>query len=157
MSLTKAITEQLQNATPDQAVDIRVADEDLCVELDLADWGRLGCLLDRLEIRHTHEGRPAVDPGQITEKITYLEEELRIIESEGERGRTILRSSPPRVDGEVIRFFEIALDRATGLSLRRYRYDHRSEERIPVPAPLSRDTLERLVGDLITLAQGARP
>jgi hypothetical protein len=157
MSLTKEITEQLEIASPDQAVDIRVADEDLRVELDLADWGRLGCLLDRLEIRHTHEGGPAIDPVQITERITYLEEKLRIVEREGERGRTILRSSPPRVDGEVISFFEIVLDRATGLSLRRYRYDHRTEERTPAAAPLSRATLERLVGDLITLAQGARP
>jgi hypothetical protein len=155
MSLTKNILEQLQETPPDQAADIRASDENLRLEVKLADWGRLGCLLSRLDMEHTREGKLRIDPVRISEKVSYLEERLEIIESEGGEGRTILRSSPPRVDGEVIKFFEIVLDRSTRLSLVRYRYDPGKEERTAAPAPLARETLERLLGDLIALAQEA--
>ena len=156
MSLTKNIMEQLQKAPPDQVAEIRASDENLRLELKLADWGRLGCLLARFDVEHTQKGRLRIDPVRISEKISYLEESLEIIENEGREGRTILRSAPPRVDGDVIRYFEIVLDGSTRLSLVRYRYDHQTEERTPDPAPLARDTLERLVDDLITMAQEAR-
>jgi hypothetical protein len=118
MSLTKNMMEQLHKAPPDQAADIRASDEKLRLDLKLADWGRLGCLLARLDIEHIREGQLRIDPVRISEKISYLEERLEIIESEGGEGRTILRSSPPRVDGEVISFFEVVLDRSTESSFR---------------------------------------
>jgi hypothetical protein len=155
MSLTNRITEQLQKAPPDQAADLRASDENLLLNLKLEDWGRLGCLLARLDIEHTREGQLSIDPVRISEKISYLEERLEIVESEGPEGRTILRSAPPRVDGEGISYFEVVLDGSTRLSLVRYKYDHQTEERKPAAAPLARDTLERLIGDLITMAEEA--
>jgi hypothetical protein len=155
MSLTKKMMEQLQKAPPDQAADIRVSDETLRVNLKLADWGRLGCLLTRLDMEHVREGQLKIDPVRISKKITYLEERLEIIESEGGMGRTILRSSPPRTDGGMIGFYEMVLDRATGFSLTRFRYEHETGGRSPIPASLSRETLERLLGDLISMAQEA--
>jgi hypothetical protein len=155
MSLTKKMLEHLQKAPPDQAADIRVSDETLSVNLKLADWGRLGCLLTRLEMEHAREGQLKIDPVRISKKITYLEERLEIIESEGRRGRTILRSAPPRTDGGMIGFYEIVLDQATRLSLARYRYEHNTEGRTSIPASFSRETLERLLGDWITLGHEA--
>jgi hypothetical protein len=155
MSLTRNMMEQLQKAPPDQAADIRVSDEALRLDLKLADWGRLGCLLSRLEMEHAREGQLKIDPDQISKKISYLEERLEIIESEGEEGKTILRSSPPRTDGDVISFYEVVLDRATRLSLTRYRYEHKADERTPIPASLARETLERLLRDLIKMAEEA--
>jgi hypothetical protein len=155
MSLKKNMMEQLQKAPPDQAVDIRASDEKLRLVLKLADWGRLGCLLDQFDVEHIREGQLKIDPARISKKLSYLGERLEIIESEGGEGRTILRSSPPRTDGDVISFYEVVLDRATRLSLARYRYDHKTEERTPMPAPLARETLERLLGDLISMAQEA--
>ena len=154
MSLTKLINGQLQKAPPDQAVAVGASEEKLRVEVKLADSSRLGCLFDRLHLEHTEGGQLAVDPIQVVERITYLEERLEIIETEGNEGMTILRSTPPRVDGEVISFYEMVLDRSTRLSLIRYKHDPKTEERTPMPAPLTRDTLERLIGDLIELAGG---
>lgn len=155
MSLTKNMMEQLQKAPPDQAADLRASDEKLRLNLKLSDWGRLGCLLDEFDVEHTREGQLKIDPVRISKKISYLGERLEVIESEGGEGRTILRSSPPRTDGDGISFYEMVLDRATRLSLARYRYDHKTAQRTPMPAPLARDTLERLVGDLISMAQEA--
>ena len=154
MSLTTRINEQLQKATADQAVVVEASEEKLRVEVKLADSSRLGCLLDRLHLEHTEGGRLPVEPAQVVEQITYLGERLEIIETEGKEGMTILRSTPPRVDGEVISFYEMVLDRSTRLSLIRYKHDPKTEERTPMPAPLTRDTLERLIGDLIELAGG---
>ena len=150
MDLTKRIKEQLQKAPSDQAVEIGASEEKLRVEVKLADSSRLGCLLDRLHLEHTESGQLAIDPVEIVEQITYLGERLEIIETEGKEGMTILRSTPPRADGEVISFYEMVLDE----SLVRYKYDPKTEERTPMPAPLTRDTLERLIGDLIELAGG---
>ncbi|MGD9033538.1 MAG: hypothetical protein PVJ69_10295 [Desulfobacteraceae bacterium] len=154
MSLTKRINEQLQKATADQAVVVEASEEKLRVEVKLADSSRLGCLLDRLHLEHTEGGQLPIDPAQVVAQITYLGERLEIIETEGKEGMTILRSTPPRGDGEVISFYEMVVDRSTRLSLIRYKYDPETEERTPMPAPLTRDTLERLVGDLIQLAGG---
>lgn len=153
MSLTKRIHEELQKAPPDQAVAIGASEGKLRVEVKLADSSRLGCLLERLDLEHTAGGQLAVDPVQVVERITYLGERLEIIETEGKEGMTILRSTPPRVDGEVVSFYELLLERSTRLSLARYKHDPRTKTRTPMPAPLARDTLERLVGDLIELAQ----
>jgi hypothetical protein len=153
MSLTKRINEQLQKAPHDQAVAIGASEEELRVEVKLADSSRLGCLLDRLHLEHTEGGQLAIDPVQVVERITYLGEKLEIIETEGKEGMTILRSTPPRVDGEVVSFYELVLDRSTRLSLVRYKHDPRTKTRTPMPAPMARDTLERLLGDLIELAQ----
>jgi hypothetical protein len=152
MSLTKRINEQLQKAPPDQAVVVGATEEKLGVEVKLADSSRLGCLLDRLQLEHEEGGQLAVDPVQVVERITYLGERLEIIETEGKEGMTILRSTPPRVEGEVISFYEMVLDRSKRLSLIRYKHDPKTEERTPMPSPLTRDTLERLIADLIELA-----
>jgi hypothetical protein len=151
MTLAKSINDQLQNASPNQAVEVRAFDEKLRLEVKLADCGRLGCLLDSLNLEHIQDGQLAVNAVQVAERITYLEERLDIIESEGEKGRTLLRSTPPKVDGQAVSFFEMVLDRSTRLSLVRYRYDANSGERTPASAPLTRDTLERLIGDLLEL------
>jgi hypothetical protein len=152
MDLTKQINKQLQKAPADQALEVKASDEKLRVEVKLADSSRLGCLLDSLQIEHAEGGQLAVDPVQVVERITYLGERLEVIETEGEEGLSILRSAPPRVEGEVISFYEIVLDRSTSLSLVRYKHDPKTEERTPMPAPLTRDTLGRLIGDLIELA-----
>ena len=153
MSLTERINKQLQKAPPDQAVEVKASEGKLRVEIKLADSSRLGCLLDSLYLEHTEGGKMAVDPVQVVERITYLGERLQIIETEGNEGMTILRSTPPRVDGETVSFYELVLDRTTRLSLVRYKHDPRTKTRTPMPAPLTRDALERLISDLIELAQ----
>ena len=153
MSLTERINEQLQKAPPDQAVEVKASEGKLRVKIKLADSSRLGCLLDSLHLEHTEGGKMGVDPVQVVERITYLGERLEIIETEGNEGMTILRSTPPRVDREVVSFYELVLERTTRLSLVRYKNDPRTKTRTPMPAPLTRDALERLISDLIELAQ----
>ena len=156
MTLSQRMIEELRTAPSGQAAEIRAFDEKLRVEIRLADSGRLGCLLDRLDVQPGEGDHLNIDPVHMAQKITYLEEGLEIIEIEGEGGRTILRSAPPRKEDQVTSFFEIVVEPSKGLSLVRYRYDPDTGERTPVSAPLTRDTLERLIHDLIELAQGSK-
>ena len=153
MDLAECISKQLQVAPSKKTTEIQGVDGQLRVDLELTDCGRLGCLLDRIDLQHLNRDRLAFDPVQIVEQVTYLGEKLDVIETEGENGKTILRSNPPRIDGENISFFEMVLDKPFGLSLARYEYEAGRGGRTAVTAPLSRDTLERLVRDLIELGQ----
>jgi len=136
---------------PDGEIQAKVGD--LQVRMKLADRDRLGCLLERLEIKHSQGDSLGLDPIRIAGKVTYLGEALAVIETEENGKKAILRSAPPRTDGEAICFFEMVLDRSEGLSLVRYAYDRIRGERLAVPAPLTISTLDRLLTDLIDLAE----
>jgi hypothetical protein len=144
---------EIQSVLASPGGEIQAKVGDLRVRLKLADRDRLGCLLERLEIKHSQGDSLGLDPIRIAGKITYLGEALAVIETEENGQKAILRSAPPRTDGEVICFFEMVLDRSEGLSLTRYAYDRIRGERLAVPAPLTISTLDRLLTDVVELAE----
>jgi len=147
------IINQIQRvlSSPDAEIQAKVGD--LQVRLKLADRDRLGCLLERLEIKQAQGNPLGLDPTRIARKVTYLGEALAVIEVEEGGEKAILRSAPPRTDEEWISFFEMVLDRTEGLSLVRYAYDRVRGERLTVPAALTISTLDRLLTDLIDIAE----
>ena len=151
MKRTEPIISQMRKDLPDPGGEIRALVGGLQVRLKLSDWDRLGCLLERLEIRDPR-GTFGLDAARIEAKVTYLEEPLAVIEAE-EGKKTILRSAPPRRNGEEVCFFEMVLDRSEGLSLVRYAFDRVRGERSITPAPLTISTLDRLLTDLLALAE----
>jgi hypothetical protein len=93
-----------------------------------------------------------IDPFWIEKEIHYLGEPLKIIEMEKFQGKALLRSFPPRRENGNVHFFELVIDPGEGLSLNRLSYDRSVGSRTQTPVPLSRETLERLLADLVTLA-----
>lgn len=152
-SLAHKIIGQLKKDPSGGAKEIQATEGNLRAEVSLEDWDRLGCLLRGFDLVNDLDGPWLADPIRIKDQVTYLGEQLEIIESEGAGGRTILRSTPPRMDGDAISFFEMVVDPAKGLSLARYRYDRQQGERKPVPVSLTCETLERLAADLSRLAR----
>ena len=151
MGNAERIIKQLQNGPSGQAGEILAVDGDLQVRLQLADWDRLGCLVEKLEMKWTNGHPLKLDPARIEKEMTYLGEPLRIIELEKYFGKAILRSFPPRTENGTVSFFEMVLSDAEGLSLTRLAYDRGLERRSLVPAPFTRETLERLLSDLVYL------
>jgi len=151
MTVTRAeqLIQQLKEHPPDRSGEIRLTEGGLEIRVQLADWDRLGCLLEGLEIQHAQAVPRACDPIRILDKVTYLGETLKLIEVDADAGRAILRSSPPCVFEDGVSFFELVLDRARGLSLTRQTFDRQEGERRRVPAPLTRHVLERLLVDLV--------
>jgi hypothetical protein len=153
MKPAEHIINQIRRVLSGPAGEIQALVGDLQVRLQLADWDRLGCLLERLEIKHAQGDSLGLDPARIAGKVTYLGEALAVIEAEVNGKKAILRSAPPRTEGELVCFFEMVLDRSEGLSLVRYAYDRLRKERLTVPAPLTISTLDRLLTDLVDLAE----
>jgi len=122
------------------------------VRLTLADLDRLGCLLEKAEVRPATGVHLNIDPEYLGQRFGYLGEMLAIIEQERGEGRAVLRSSPPSVDNAHTYFFELVLDREEGLSLARHAYDHVRRERKMIAAPMTTDALGRLIDDLKRLA-----
>ncbi len=151
MNGAKKIIEQLAQKALGETGEVLATEANLRVRLNLADRDRLGCLLEKLEIRRTNDRSLSLDPVRVEQGITYLGERLRILENDETGGTVILRSSPPRQEKGRISFFEMVLDNSQGLSLVRLAYDLASGQRITLPAPLSRATLERLLTDLYQL------
>ena len=147
------LTEKLHRMPSGQPGEIWSVEGDLRLGVNLADWDRLGCLLKKLEMKPMRGHSLEIDPECAADTITYLGEKLEVIEAEEACGRAVLRSAPPRREKEQISFFEMVLDRAKGMSLVRYVYDRLRGERSQVPASLTRETLDRLLKDLITLAR----
>ncbi|MFB3819137.1 MAG: hypothetical protein ACE147_15845 [Candidatus Methylomirabilales bacterium] len=149
MAHAQQVRERL-HAGPDRAGEIRAAAGDLQLRLQVSDWDRLGCLLDRLEVTAARGGRLRFDAERLAATVTYLGEKLRVIETEP--GRTaLLRSEPPAPQAGQTAFFEMVADRARGLVLTRQAFDPGTGERRRVAAALTRQALERLAEDLLAL------
>ncbi len=145
------IIDQLHKGPSGQAGEVLAVDGGLQVRVKLADWDRLGCLLEKLEMKCTNGHPLEMDPVRIEKEVTYLGEPLRIVELEKYYGKAILRSYPPRMENGTVSFFEMVLDASEGLSMTRLAYDRSLGKRSTIPAPFTRDTLERLLRDLVYL------
>ncbi|NWF56600.1 MAG: hypothetical protein HXY45_17585 [Syntrophaceae bacterium] len=146
------ILHQVQKGASESNKQILASDGNLQVRVQLADWDRLGCLLEKLEIRPAARSSLNIDPLWIEKEINYLGEPLKIIELEKHRGKALLRSFPPRRGNGTVHFFEMVIDRREGLSFNRLSYDRSLGCRTQTPVPLTRETLERLLADLVNLA-----
>ncbi len=146
------IMDQIRKSASEPNREIVASDGRLQVRVQLADWDRLGCLLEKLEIQPTQCCSLKIDPLWIEQEIRYLGEPLKIIELEKYQGRALLRSFPPRRENGTVHFFELIIDPREGLSLNRLSYDRSLGSRTQTPIPLTRETLERLLEDLVNLA-----
>jgi hypothetical protein len=149
---TENIMEQLRKGSWEPNKQILASDGSLEVRVQLADCDRLGCLFERLEVRPTHGCLLNIDPLWIEKEIHYLGEPLKIIEMEKFQGKAILRSFPPRRENGTVHFFELVIDPREGLSLNRLSYNRTLGSRTQTPVPVTRETLERLLADLVSLA-----
>ena len=146
----ETILDQIKKGPAGEGGEIHASDGDLRLHIKLADWDRLGCLVERVEMKQS--GPLRLDPDRITQEVTCLGEALRVIERDEKNKKFILRSDVPLSEGDLISFYEMVLDLAEGLSLVRFAYDRKLGERVPAPASLTRDTLERLLTNLVRLA-----
>lgn len=86
---------------------------------------------------------------EVTERLTYLEERVVLVEKDNLQECVQLRSEEPFVNEDVKAYFEIMVGRQ-GLSL--HRYEKRpATPRTPVSTVLSKSLFQRLCSDLLQL------
>jgi len=152
IAIAENIMHQVRKNATESNREIVASDGSIQVRVKLSDWDRLGCLLERLEVRPTQGCFLKIDPLWIEKEIQYLGEPLKIIELEKYQGRALLRSFPPRRENGTVQFFELVIDPREGLSFNRLSYDRHLGSRTQTSIPLTRETLERLLADLVNLA-----
>jgi len=146
------LVKQLQNWPAGQAGEFLASEGEVQVSVKMADSDRLGCLLEKVEMKG-NGGHPLIlDPIRVENEVTYLGEPLKIVEMEKSRGKALLRSFPPRRENGTVFFFELVIDPSEGLTLHRYAYDRILGTRSLTPVPMTRDTLERFLADLVSWA-----
>jgi len=137
-----------------QAGEFQAVGRDLQIRVKMSRADRLGCLLEKLELKRAN-GSLTLDPIRIEKEVNYLPEPLKIVELKKYHGKAVLRSFPPRIENGTVSFFEMIIDRTDGLSLRRLTCNRNLGTRSQTPALLPRDTLERLLADLVNLASNS--
>jgi len=151
VAAVEKIMDQLGKCPAGRGGEFQAAEGDLQLRVKISGADRPECLLETLELKSA-SGSLSLDPIRVEKEVNYLAEPLRIVELKKHQGRAILRSFPPRMENGTVSFFEMVIDRSGGCSLSRLAYNRNLGTRSQTPALLTRDTLERLLADLVSLA-----
>jgi len=131
------------------------------VEFD--DVDKIGVRLRRL---HVESVKPFVDAAldadrlrrqadEIVRRVSYLTEQIELIELDKRTGKAQLRSKLPQRENERASFYEILLDGNYKLSLRRYEFSAEApaSRRIGIAFEMTHDIFNRLVSDLVAVLE----
>lgn len=84
----------------------------------------------------------------IAERVTYLDEDLRLVEADEAHEVAVLRSDEPQASTQEVEYFQVEVHKDGQTSLERRRYRREETETEPIDFVLSEKTLERLGKDL---------
>lgn len=114
------------------------------VVLDYAAISRVNPLLDTQSINQHIDTQAE----RIQKRITFLQEEFRLIENDHQNKRAQLRSYPPYSDDESRFYFEIVLDEGSKVHFQRYQYSLREKRYRKITSQFTRESFMRLIDEL---------
>ncbi len=157
MTLGQKVMEALEEAKEKGALEhleeegFSVRHDGIQVTLGIVDFDRLGFLLNGINVEWGAAMSAATTKAhaeRIAHRVTYLTEDLTLVEWTEERADALLRSTPQEMQGKGSDYFELSLRGGRTLELRRYRpcadVPRRREE---IPFHLTADLLGRLFND----------
>jgi len=123
------------------------------VSVQVVDCDRLGYLLTAVKAEQL-TGDTEIDHAQIgdrismlLERITYLTEELTLVEKAPDLNRVLIRSAKPDQRSGGIYYYELTLDAGTSIHLERQCYDFETHRRKIVPFTLAPNIFADLVDE----------
>jgi len=160
MTIGKNVLERLRDALEHQPSSeegrryfYNQVHQDLRVQIMVAEADRFSSMLDRVQISPAATDVPKLDfaalserAEQLVERLTYLVENLAIIEADSESQKIQIRSSEPRTEGERRSYFEIILDAGRNIALRRFESENGLTRQVPFH--VTDEVLQRLLDDL---------
>jgi len=124
------------------------------LSLSLSEAGPVGLAFDHLEF--AAPDRRALTPDQLhswadrlTGRVTYLMEPLVVVEHDRAGAEVDVRSKTPTARRGVRSYYEVRLKGDGSLRMGRVAYDESERRRDPVACPMTFETLDRLVDDLV--------
>jgi hypothetical protein len=138
------------NKTP---VLVSAHSDSVKVTAQVVDCDRLGLLLTDLAVEridtNSAEGTPLEDKIDILlNRVTYLSEELTVVEKATDGSRAVVRSAKPDKRADGIYYYEFALEGDQSIQLTRWCYNFETRRRKVEPFALSADIFERLADEL---------
>ncbi|MCA9744127.1 MAG: hypothetical protein H6695_12080 [Deferribacteres bacterium] len=125
------------------------------VEAAICDKDRYSFLFSGLRIEsvagNVSEQRLLVCANRLISTIDYLTENLALIEFDQQNGVVQIRSSKPVPKKDGYHYFEILFSNKNTCSVHRYQKLASEHSRRRIPVLMTRDTLERLIDDIIAL------
>lgn len=152
MTLGQKVISALEEAKQQGAMGgFSVQHDGVRVTLDVADFDRLGLMLNGVKV----EWSPPLSAAEtkayaerIAQRVTYLTEDLALVEWTAQSANAMLRSTPQEMQGQWSDYFELRLCAGRTLQLCRYRPFTDKAGREEIPFHLTADLLMRLFNDL---------
>ncbi|MCS6859852.1 MAG: hypothetical protein NZT92_05985 [Abditibacteriales bacterium] len=152
MRLGEKVLSALEGAKPQGAMGcFSVSHDGTQVTLDVADCDRLGLLLNGIRVEWDatlSAAETKASAERIAQRVTYLTEDLAVVEWDEQSANAMLRSTPQEMQGQRSDYFELCLCGGRTLHLCRYRPFADQAGREVIPFHLTTDLLVRLLNDL---------
>jgi hypothetical protein len=138
---------------------VTLEEEGLRVRFRAEAADQVGCAVVGLRVEDLRAGARDADAlkawaGRVAGRVTYLIEEIAVVETDAAGESALLRSASPDRRGEARAYYEVVLRRSGVLTLTRYRYQNGDRERTEIPCLLTLEVFERLVDDLAETMRG---
>jgi hypothetical protein len=155
MSLSKKIAAALDENTKAYVLPCTVTVEDSPnrLTLNLTALDTVGLAFSTMEYANTSRTEWSSDAlkqwgDQLSKKVTYLMEPLKVLEILDQGGEVQMRSQSPTPRDQERAYYEMRLFRHGSLRMERYVFDETTRQRRQVPCQLTRETVERLADDI---------
>ncbi len=167
MGLSQSLSQELvRQRGLNTIVPVRttVAEGGLTLEIDFLAIDTLGCSFEQLVLTVPALQGAAFDQlkawaNGLSQRITYLLEQVAPLEYDEPAGEVLIRSTPPGQLADGTQFYEILLQSQSGgrFSLRRYRSVKGQPGRQPVPLTMTHEVLLKLTDDLVDTIPTGQP
>ncbi len=139
--------------------EVTLEEEGLRVRYRVEAADQVGCAVVGLRVEDLRDAARDADAlrawaGRVAGRVTYLMEEIAVVEVDAAGESALLRSASPDRRGEARAYYEVVLRRSGVLTLTRYRYQNGDRGRTEIPCLLTLEVFERLVDDLTETMRG---
>lgn len=123
-------------------------------QIRVADFDKYSFLIDDLRIRNVKNTTQLTlddlksQAQKLSTQITYLPEELKVVEIDQQNAKAQLLSKKPRTIQSARSYYEVILEKNRTVHLKRFQFDNDKKVRKQVPFQITQDILENLIHDL---------
>lgn len=128
-------------------------------EVRFSEIEKLGLVIENFTVDHTGVAAEKKPVSELLEEqadllqksITFLLEDLKLIEMDNKNHKAQLRSYPPYSEDGSKYYYQITLDQGRRIHFQRYEYSRTDKQYKKIPSQLTRETFERLVNALVAV------
>ena len=164
MSIGKKLQEQLNSlkgtagdTDPNKLFSTEAVQGNVIASIDVYDFDRFAYSIKMIEVSKVTDEKKAIDvldslknqAEDIVGKVSYLLEDLAVIEIDDVNNKALLRSAVPEIHGKEIRYYEVVINLGKRICMERFSYNSNEKNRKAIPFILTSEVLERVVNHLV--------